>query len=606
MKKFKQFVPEETFERAKERLVKNPTEGQVETDVILPLLDFLGYKDIKSKPTVRTQAGRIIHKSTQADFVAYETKDKLPTIVIDAKSPDEGISKADLPQVQSYAISPDIKPRARFVMLSNGYATQIYPIDSEDPVFTSDLPSLFFRVQEIKEILKGQISPTVNISQIDIDNFFRKSHDLMYSQDSIKPTPALMIMAKLMLIKMWEERGYNVSTLSDVLKQKDAYFDRTKPVEEKERIETSIRSYINGLLENIRTDIIPKEERSIGTHISMPVLFDIVEGLSTHHVGSVKADVQGRAFEIYLGNTMQGRELGQYFTPRNIVDFMVDVVNPTYKDLVVDPACGTGGFMRQAYLKIRDHLESDKIVLGEQDYTEKKRFLHEKQIYGVDKDPLAVQLCMINMFMWGDSHSHIYRWIDGLVDVHNDIVEEKFSVVLTNPPFGSASSVKIKAEKIPLNYDMGNKWEFNEQTGLYEKTSKRQDQDAGILFLERCVKLATPSIGKIGIILPAGVFNNKSTEYVRQWIHQHVNVKLIVSLPLHTFKLAGANNFTCILFGQRKSSPDDNSSKYAVSIAKNVGFDENGNTVDKQHGKPVPNDLEEIKKLFNQKIGWAK
>lgn len=591
------------FDTAKKGLEENPTEGQVEQDIVLPLLKLIGYSNIKSKPTVKTQAGRIVHKSTQADFVAYQTDNELPTMVIDAKSPGEGVSKADLPQVQSYAISPDIKPRAKYVMLSNGYATQIFPIDSEDPVFTSDLSTLFFRVQEIQDILKGQSSPTTKVSQIDIDNFFRESHDLMYSQDSIKPTPALIIMTKLMLIKMWEERGSSLSALSAVLNQREKYFNEDTPLKEKKDIEVSIRSYINNLLENIKTDIIPPEERALDTQISIPVLLKIIEGLTNHHIGSVKADVQGRAFEIYLGKTLQGRELGQYFTPRPIVDFMVNTINPSYRDLVIDPACGTGGFLKQAYIKIRNDLERDKIILGEEDYAQKKTYLHNQQIYGVEKDALAVRLCMINMFMWGDSHSRIYRG-DGLTDIPESIEGDNYSIVLTNPPFGSAAPIKIKAEKISLDYELAYKWVYDKDSQLFVKTSQRQDQDAGILFLERCVKLAKPSRGRIGIILPAGVFNNKTTNYVRQWIHQQMNVKMVVSLPLHTFKMAGANNFTYVLFGQRKVTPDNKCPNYAVSIAKNVGFDENGRVIDKK-GIAIPNDLPKIQSLFNETIGWS-
>ena len=564
---------------------------------------ILGYSKIKSKPTVRTQAGRKIHTGTQADFVAFQTTDRLPTLVVDAKSPKEGISRADLPQVQSYAISPDIKPRAKFVMLTSGYATQIYPVDSEDPVFTSDLLSLFDKIKEIKEILTGKTESFLKLNQIDIDNFFRNTHDLMYSQDTIKPTPALIIMTKLMLIKMQEEKGQNISRLGDVLDQKEKYLDSTTSLEEKKRIEESIRSYINDLLKNVSTDLLPKDDRTIGTHISMPVLFEIVEGLSKHHIGSVKADVQGRAFEVYLGKTMKGKELGQYFTPRQIVDFMVDIVNPTRQDMVIDPACGTGGFLKQTFLKISDHLEKERIVLGKDEYAKKRNFLHKDQIYGTDKDPLGVQLSMINMFMWGDSHSHIHRH-DGLIDMQDgsEIVENKFSVILTNPPFGSASDVKIKANKIPLNYDLGKKWKFNEKENFYEKTAIKQSQDAGILFLERCVKLATAN-GKIAIVLPSGVFNNKTNEYVRQWIQQNIDIKLVVSLPILTFKLTDANNFTSILFGKRKPVPNNHVSKYAVSIAKNIGFDDKGNTIDK-NGNLIPTDLNKIKYLFFEKIGW--
>ena len=212
---------------------------------------------------------------------------------------------------------------------------------------------------------------------------------------------------------------------------------------------------------------------------------------------------------------------------------------------------------------------------------------------------------MNNMFMWGDSHSHIVRG-DGLIN-HPEygIEENKFSIVLTNPPFGSAANVKIGKEKIPLDYEMGYRWKFDQKSGFYEKTSQRQDQDAGILFLERCVRLAKPSYGKIGIILPIGVFNNNGTEYVRQWIHQQMDVRLVVSLPLHTFKMANANNFTAILIGQKKKIPDNQPSRFAVSIAKNVGFDENGNAVDKK-GIPIPSDLIEIEDKFNDIVGWIK
>ena len=150
---------------------------------------------------------------------------------------------------------------------------------------------------------------------------------------------------------------------------------------EKLLIENQIRSYINNLLENLETDLLPKEDRTIGSQISIPVLFRIIEDLQQKHIGSVRADVQGRAFEIYISKTMQGRELGQYFTPRPIVDFMVNIVNPSYRDILIDPACGTGGFLRQSYLRIRDELEADRDVL--EDYADKKTFLKEKQVYGV-------------------------------------------------------------------------------------------------------------------------------------------------------------------------------------------------------------------------------
>ena len=220
-----------------------------------------------------------------------------------------------------YAISPDITPRAKFVMLTSGYATHVYPIDSDDPVFTSDLLSLFDRINEMKEILAGRIESSLKLEQIDIDSFFRHTNDLMFSQDTLKPTPALIIITKLMLIKMQEEKGQNISRLGDILDQREAYFDSTIPLERKKKIDDNIRSHIGNLLKNISTDLLPVDDRTIGSRISIPVLFEIVEGLSKHHIGSVKADVQGRAFEIYLGRNNEGQGTGAVFHTKSDCGF---------------------------------------------------------------------------------------------------------------------------------------------------------------------------------------------------------------------------------------------------------------------------------------------
>lgn len=264
-------------------------------------------------------------------------------------------------------------------------------------------------------------------------------------------------------------------------------------------------------------------------------------------------DVKGEAFEYFLGDTFTGG-LGEYFTPRNIVEFMVEAIDPKIGDRIIDPFCGTGGFMIYAF-----EIVSEKIRLQEFSASEKNRWrleLSNRCLFGMDWKERTSQACKMNMMVHGDGSSGVFMH-DGLADVPGKIEEGEFDVCLTNPPFGSFET----DVEVLKRYELG---------------SGRNSQDRVILALERSIRLVKPG-GLIGIVVIDGILNNSKRRYVRDYLKRHVWIKGVVSLNKETFEGYGARAKTSILFMQRKPEPDAGEQKpIFMAIARNTGLAPNG------------------------------
>ena len=205
----------------------------------------------------------------------------------------------------------------------------------------------------------------------------------------------------------------------------------------------------------------------------------IVKELQKYNLSTTSDDVKGIAFEKFLGKTFRG-ELGQFFTPRTIVDFMVELLDPQEGEVICDPCCGSGGFLIKAFEYVREKIEKDikeqkaqitKSVLGddlptdseERDierakinpYMERlERELDTKYeggrlhhlandcIFGTDANPRMAHTSKMNMIMHGDGHCGVHHR-DGLLNI-NGIFENRFDVILTNPPFGSNKKIRLE------------------------------------------------------------------------------------------------------------------------------------------------------------------
>lgn len=285
----------------------------------------------------------------------------------------------------------------------------------------------------------------------------------------------------------------------------------------------------------------------------------IVKELEDYYLSTVSDDLKGMAFENFLGTTFRG-ELGQYFTPRPIVKFMVSVLDPRERESIVDPCCGSGGFIIRAFDYIRNQILSGSDTKSQ---SIRIRTLATECIFGVDANPRMARTAKMNMIMHGDGHSGVHHH-DGLVDCDN-IFEGRFDVILTNPPFGSKVSKKllVTSEDVYVSDSQNEKY-LNQYGNAYLASRKLAEASVGkplisqyelggsysqteVLFLERCLRLLRPG-GRMGIVLPEGVMNNGNMEKVRQFVEDRAKILLIVSLPKSVFVKSGADVKTSILF----------------------------------------------------------
>ena len=271
-------------------------------------------------------------------------------------------------------------------------------------------------------------------------------------------------------------------------------------------------------------------------------LFSVVNHLQGINLNQTDLDVKGIAFERFLGSYFKG-DMGQFFTPRKVVEFMVKIVGLHHENLILDPACGSGGFLLHAM----DHI----LKQADEFYPEdpRKHYIHwhdfaEKRLFGIEVNDSIARVAKMNMIIHDDGHSNVIgsdalENFDTLDRRRGRFQKERFDVILTNPPFGA---VVKKAESPYLD--------------AYELGKGNASQKTEILFLERCFDFLKWETGKLAIILPDGILTNSSLQYVRDYIEGHFRILAIVSLPQMAFSHYGAGVKTSILFLKKLSQQE--------------------------------------------------
>jgi type I restriction enzyme M protein len=238
-------------------------------------------------------------------------------------------------------------------------------------------------------------------------------------------------------------------------------------------------------------------------------------------------------FYMHFAQGMYKWDLGQYFTPTEVVDFIVSLVNPQAGDQIKDPACGSGDFL----IASLHHGRERGVNLSD-------------TIWGADNSENAVQVCVLNMVLNGDGKSNI-RKEDSLQLSTKDV--DTFSALLCNPPFG----VKIVENRFEVlrHFDLGHEWTITDD-GAKRSLTIATSQQTGLLFAELCVRQARPG-GRVGIILPNGYLGNSSTRYLafREWLLRNVRLVAIVAFPRFTFKKSGADVSASVVVMEKRETP---------------------------------------------------
>ena len=352
------------------------------------------------------------------------------------------------------------------------------------------------------------------VGRSELTHVLDKCRNTLWQSGKLAPTEAYDELAKILFIKIQDEKKAR--------RAGEPYDFQIKTRETPK----SVADRIKGLYQEAK-----KRAPKVFTEnvmVDNEPLFSVVSHLQAINLNKTDLDVKGVAFERFLGSYFKG-DMGQYFTPRELVEFIIKMVEPHHEELILDPACGSGGFLLYAM----DHIQRDASQYYEEGTPEHHDHWHdfaEKRLFGIEVNDAIARIAKMNMILHDDGHSNVIG-SDALIDFdklynqNGGFEKEKFDIILTNPPFGA----KIKKEEKPYlgNYDLGKK----------EDTQKvRNSQKTEILFLERCFDFLEWGTGKLAIILPDGVLNNSSLQYVRDYIEQHFQILAVVSLPQTAFR----------------------------------------------------------------------
>lgn len=338
-----------------------------------------------------------------------------------------------------------------------------------------------------------------------------------------------------------------------------------------------------------------------GIRFNCDVVAYIVAQLEKYDFLRSSVDVKGMAYETIVGPTLEGVR-GEFFTPRNVVKMTVKILDPNPGDRILDPACGTGGFIVVAFNYVSKKIRQEELKTWKDPNSptsaEEKQWngkIHEagKSIFGLDFNANLVKTAQMNMVMNNDGRGGLFC-VNSLLkpsawpkQVQQVIELGSMDYVMTNPPFGT--KIKVEGQDILEQYDLAHMWRKEGGKWVMNGTL-RSGMPPEILFIERCIQFLKPGKGKLGIIVPDGVLGNPDNEYIRYWIMANCQVLASVDLPVETF-LPRTGTQTSVLFLRRKSEQEKlaeslsgETTDYPVfmAIAETVGKDRRGNILYKR------------------------
>jgi type I restriction enzyme M protein len=302
-------------------------------------------------------------------------------------------------------------------------------------------------------------------------------------------------------------------------------------------------------------------------------------------------DVIGDAFEVFVSQALKGDE-GQFFTPRNVIRMIVEIVDPDEKTMIIDPSCGTGGFLIESLRYVWSKIEDNSKTLGwsQKRIEEEKQYIATSNFRGIDKDSFVAKVTKAYMAIIGDGRGGVFceNSLEPTISWSNKCRDKidlgKFDLVLTNPPFGS--KIPIKEELTLKQFEFGHKWKYDKKKKVWEnqKSLNNKGNTKGvapqILFIERCIQLLKVG-GKLGIVLPDGIYGNDKLGYIRQYIKQNMKILAIIDVPKETFQ-PNTSTKTTIMVAEKIETGSEISENHKVfmAICETCGHNRRGDHLD--------------------------
>jgi type I restriction enzyme M protein len=310
----------------------------------------------------------------------------------------------------------------------------------------------------------------------------------------------------------------------------------------------------------------------------------VIGELQLYCLIDAKRDVVADAFETFIGGALKGGQ-GQFFTPRNVIKMMIDILDIKEDETVLDPTCGTGGFLVEALRNVWEKIDKKRTKLNwdKSAIQEEKIKFGYNNVYGIDADYFLAKVTKAYMAILGDGKGNIYCE-DSLENPNNwsnktkqNINLGKFDVILSNPPFGSKIPVK-GADKLS-QFEFGYRWKLDKKNNNWLKQKIRDKESPQIIFIERCLEFLTEE-GKLGIVLPDGIFGNDKLGYIRDYLLKKATIIAIIDVPIETFMPNTPTKTSILILKKRKLGQKEKTYPIFMAVAETCGHDRRGNFVD--------------------------
>lgn len=388
-------------------------------------------------------------------------------------------------------------------------------------------------------------------SAFDLSGTLIALHNHIYANDGLSAGEAFSEVMKLLFLKIEDEKR-NGGRASHDFRIEEPEFSELMAGKKGGKSEGFL-DRLHGLFARAKADYPSVFRADEALHLRPGTLAVAVSRFQSFSLADCPFDVKGTAFQRIVSAAHRG-DRGQFFTPGPVVRLMVEFLDPQSGEVLLDPACGTGGFLIQALRHLRAHGES----------------ANKARVFGIEINPSVARVTMMQMILsGGDPHRVICGDALGQADLPHDL-DGKVDVLLTNPPFGSQG--KISEEGTLRRFDLGHAWARNE--GGFKRTDEVcSGQVPDILFIERCLQYLRPG-GRMGIVLPNGDLENSSLGHVRAFIKSKADILAVVTLPQETFVPFGTGVKASLLFlERRRSSAADRSRKVFFGIVEKIGYD---------------------------------
>ena len=498
-------------------------------------------------------------------------------------------------------------PNVAYGMWTNGVERFCYRrVDADGKVAFEETPDIPGKGRTEDEIERPRFDQLKAASSDALLFAFRRCHNYIAGNQGLQKPDAFWELLKLIFCKIHDERSSDEVGFYATSKERHGL---NGPLKAKRRLDN--------LFGEVKAEYPTIFRQNEAIELDPAVLAYIVSQLQMYSLLESDIDVKGRAYEEIVGSNLRG-DRGEFFTPRNICQMTVTMLDPSERLLILDPACGTGGFLITAMNYVIEKIRTAEIgkwgdvERAETAIRQRVQRFAQSCIIGMDLNPNLVRASKMNMVMNNDGTGGLFQanslrapaiWDD---DLRARKIMGEVDLLFTNPPFGS--KIPIDEPSVLEEYDLGHVWSYDTETDTWTMTEAVQkSQPPEILFIERCVRFLKPGTGRCAIVLPDGILGSPGLGYVREWILR--NTRVLASIDLHpdTFQ-PHVSVQTSVLILERKAETEIavetaahmNDYDVFMAEAKHIGHDKRGNVtyVRDRKGNEIVEEAEETLKEY--------